>query len=224
MDTDWNFVVPATTKDIVWYGATISDNSTICAATTNHDAIILANTAEELVSLVVSLDDTLVMDDIIPTPITWHSLSASWRWCIYNDQVRLICGGLDWSAISLCETPDRESCLVCDPSTLATVAFRDGDPVMAEGALIVGADFMELLSNIEMSGLHVADFANRETEFRVYPLVQIAHDDFKVWTRGHVYDVRNALEKNKQFVQAMLDRELNTEMNTELDTETNDEN
>jgi hypothetical protein len=211
MDTDWNFIAPATTKDVIWYGTTLSDSSTICAATTNHDAIILADTEQELIALIESLDETLTADEIIPQPITWHSLSASWRWCVYQDQVRLMCGGLDWSAISLCETPDRESCLVCDPTTLALVAFRDGEPVTANGAIIVGADLMELLANIELAGMPVEDYANRETEFKLFPLVQIASDDNKVWLRGQTYDVRKALEKNHAFCEAMMNREMNNE-------------
>jgi hypothetical protein len=211
MDTDWGFIAPATTKDIIWYGSTMSDSSTICAATTNHDAIILADSQSELIDMITSLDDTLKAEDIEPLPITWHSLTASWRWCIYNNQVRLICGGLDWSAISLCETPDRESCLVCDPSTLALSAYKDGEPVTCEGAMIVGADLMELLANIEASGLNIEDYASSDTEFKLSPLVQIAGADIKIWIRGQVYDVRKALEKNYAFVEAMINREMNNE-------------
>jgi len=172
----------------------------MCAGMAMCDAVIIADTAEELLELanrykkntmdVIGDED---ITDIVPSPITWQTLTSEWRWLIYKDKARFIIGGNDFCATAITNTPGRESAITCDPTTVIFVGTtEDMEYISHDGCVVIGQDVADLL-------MQLAAVKNDDHELRhimCIPLMVFAKDDIDVWYNRTRHSVREALEKN----------------------------
>ena len=186
-------------RDIVYYGKR-NNTGVMCAGMALCDAVIIADTPEEVVEYahkyktgsLIDLDDQDV-DNIVPFPITWHTLTSEWRWVIYKEKARFVIGGKDFIASAITNTPGNESSLAADPTTIVCVAT---DPeynyLRHDGAVVIGQDAGDLLMQIAHLNGEVHDVAH----IICTPLMTFAQTDDNVYYNRLRQNVREALQAN----------------------------
>lgn len=164
------------------------------------DAVIIADTPEEVIEYatkyktnnLVGIDDEDA-GEIIPHPITWHTLTSEWRWVIYKDKARFVIGGKDFIATAITNTPGRESRLAGDPTTIVCVATNDKhEHIKYDGAVIIGQDAADLLMQMSQIKNSVDDVAH----IMCTPLMTFAQSNDNVYYNQLRQNVREALQQN----------------------------
>lgn len=196
---DWAFFPKVNGRDIIYYGKR-GESGVMCAGMSMCDAVIIADTAEELVELATKYKsntmhvmDEEVIEGITPQPITWQTLTTEWRWVIYKGKARFVIGGNDFCATAITNTPSRESAITCDPTTVIFVgATEDFEYISHDGCVIVGQDVPDLL--IQLAAIKGDQYEMRHIV--CIPLMTLAKDNIDVWYNRSRHSVREALEKN----------------------------
>lgn len=173
----------------------------MCAGMSHCDAVIIADTAEELIESAKTyqlgsmseLGEEIIIDQSTPQPITWQTLTSEWRWIIYKNKARYVVGGIDFCATAITDTPGIESALTSDPTTLVVVAMnQDMEYVRHNDAIVVGQDVPDMLLHMQLLGLEV----HNDYMMVSIPLMVLARENESVWYGRTKHDVRSTLEKN----------------------------
>jgi hypothetical protein len=186
-------------RDIVYYGKR-GESGIMCAGMSMCDAVIIADTPGELLEVAQlykgnSLQglEEAPLEEIVPFPITWHTLTSEWRWVIYQGKARFVIGGIDFCATAITNTPSRESALTADPSTVAYVGTDDNhEYITHDGCIIIGQDVPDFLMQLQAANGQDTELSH----IMCVPFMTIAKDDLDVWYNRIRHSVREALEKN----------------------------
>ena len=186
-------------RDIVYYGK--RDNTGVmCAGMALCDAVIIADTPEEVMEYASKYKTSSLVDldaqdtsNIVPHPITWHTLTSEWRWVIYKEKARFVIGGKDFVASAITNTPGNESSLAADPTTIVCVGTNaDYEYLRHDGAVIIGQDAGDLLMQIAHLKGEVFDVEH----IVCTPLMTFAQKDDNVYYNRLRQNVREALQAN----------------------------
>lgn len=200
IEVDYAFFPKVHGRDIVYYGKR-GEHGVMCAGMSHCDAVIIADTPEELIetakayqsTTMSNIGDPVVIDESTPKPITWHTLTSEWRWVIYKNKARYVIGGIDFCATAITDTPGTESALTADPTTVVVVAMdQNMQYVRHNDAVIIGQDVPDILHHMAVIGIEP------DTNYMMvsFPLMVLAREGESVWYGRAKHDVRKTLEKN----------------------------
>lgn len=213
-EIDWTWQPQLTEIDTVWFART-SDDSMLVASNPDFDALIIADSPEEIVEIAALHNPTTLTKgkvEVKPAVTTLHSLSTRWRWFIYKDAARFLCGANGWVPGSIAEYPGVQAGLAPDPMALVHYLRTPDGPLTNQGALVVGSDVNEILEEAELCNQN-----GDNAEFCILPLFVVAARYRECWFRGRKHDIVGALMRNVPLLahHGMVDPKFAKELDNE---------
>lgn len=197
-DIDWTWASPLNEIDTVWFGRTDA-GSMLVASNPQFDALVIADTQEEMLKLGNELGKSTFMTEARPVEAVQASLFAlatRWRWFIYNGKARFLHEGKGWIPQSLAEYPGVRASIAPDPMAMVFFARGNDGIVKRNDVPLMGGDVHELIAE-----LHEIDEENHPgMEFSTLPLFVFASRYGKGWFRGREHDLVEALSRNPRLL------------------------
>jgi hypothetical protein len=198
---NYEFVVPHDHRRLVYY-AQSNENSVLAIETNNHRCILVADTADEIIDLARTFNDT----EYTAAVTTWHTLTLDWRMALYNNSIVLIKGGTTWQATGIAESPWVDSPMACDPHAWLFAVNRKGALIVRDDAIVIGSSPADLIVNLEDGDdFNVNDLVDGTAYIVAMPLLQIASRNAKVIYRGKVHAVAESVMANTAFLMELID-------------------
>lgn len=198
LDIDWTWEAPHNEIDTVWYAKT-AEGQLMVAGNPKFDALVIADTAEEIQSLGEEFGHTTFLSDpkpVVPAQASLSALASRWRWYIYKGKARFLHAGKGWLPQTLAEYPGVRSAIAPDP--MAIVYFcRNGKGIIERnGFPVVGGDVHELIDELNQ----IDEMGGPGIEFSVMPLFAFAARNEHVWYRGQAHNLVEALVRNPKLL------------------------
>lgn len=184
--------------------ATTETGGLMIASNPDFDAILVADSEAEVHELIEKHNPKVIENreagKAIPKPTTLHSLSADWRWIIYRDKARFLCGGAGWAPLTIGEYPGVQARIAPDPVSMCYFATNNGEMVKHQGAVVIESSPMDLMEALMDIGMEM----KVDNELGVAPLFSFMDTSPEVWFRGRTHNVSDTLKRNypllKRFV------------------------
>jgi hypothetical protein len=205
---DWEFVLPKTSLDTVWYasvGSTDKDaHGVYCVSRDDLSFVIVGDSeaeALEQVEVANKLAEGPGVSGVTIKTTTWMSLCSKWRGILYKGKIRLAISGLDWIPTSTLMSPG--GIIAPDPYMMLAYMDCDGTPVVdTDGNLVVGGHPAEVINELHDQGY--AGEVWDSGEFRLSSLMDLSLNHKMVNYAGTVYNTRDILARNPKFVRDLL--------------------
>jgi hypothetical protein len=205
---DWEFVLPKTSLDTVWYASVNSDDenklSIYCVSRDDLAFVIVGDSeaeALEQVAVANKMAEGPGVNDVTIKSTTWMSLCSKWRGILYKGKIRMAISGLDWIPSSVLMSPG--GIMTPDPYMMLSYMECDGTPVVdTDGNLVVGGHPADVINELHDQGY--AGEVWDSGEFKMSSLMDLSLNHRTVNYRGDKYNTRDILARNPKFVRDLV--------------------